>query len=91
MKFHVIWLKNIILLHIKILQDLIDKSTLVQEMTCPVQCWTNFMMTYGITRGKRINTLRQRQNSRQFPDDSFEMHFFVDIWFSINISLEFVP
>ena len=38
------------------------------------------------------NTLRPRQNGRHFPDDIFEWIFLNEnVWFSINISLKFVP
>ena len=39
-----------------------------------------------------INTLRQRQNGRHFPDDIFRCIFLNEtIWISIKISLNFVP
>ena len=39
-----------------------------------------------------INTLRQRQNGRHFPDDIFKWIFLNEnVWISINISLKFVP
>ena len=38
------------------------------------------------------NTLRPRQNGRQFPDDNFKCIFLnKNIWISIKISLKFVP
>ena len=39
-----------------------------------------------------VNTLRQRQNGRHFPDDIFKWIFLNEhVWISINISLKFVP
>ena len=39
-----------------------------------------------------INTLRPRQNGRHFADDSFKRIFLNEnVWFSIKISLKFVP
>ena len=39
-----------------------------------------------------INTLRPRQNGRQFPDDTFKCIFLNEnIWISIKIPLNFVP
>ena len=40
-----------------------------------------------------INSLRPRQNGRNFPDDIFKWIFLNDenVWISINISLKFVP
>ena len=39
-----------------------------------------------------INTLRPRQNGRHFADDSFKCIFLNEnVWFSIKISLKFVP
>ena len=39
-----------------------------------------------------INSLRQRQDGRHFPDDIFEWIFLNEIiWISIKISLKFVP
>ena len=39
-----------------------------------------------------VNTLRQRQNSRLFPDDIFKWIFVNEnIWISLRISLKFVP
>ena len=38
-----------------------------------------------------LNTLRQRQNGRHFPDDIFRCIFLNEnVWISINISLKFV-
>ena len=40
----------------------------------------------------KLNTLRPRQNGRHFPDDIFKCIFFnQNVWFSIKISLKFVP
>ena len=42
--------------------------------------------------GSLVNTLRQRQNGRHFPDDIFKWIFLNEnVWISINISLKFVP
>ena len=39
-----------------------------------------------------VNTLRPRQNGRNFPDDIFKWIFLNEnVWISINISLKFVP
>ena len=39
-----------------------------------------------------VNTLRPRQNGRHFPDDVFNCIFLNEnVWFSIEISLKFVP
>ena len=39
-----------------------------------------------------FNTLRPRQNGRHFPDDIFKCIFLNEnVWFSIKISLKFVP
>ena len=39
-----------------------------------------------------LNTLRQRQNGHQIPDDIFKCIFLNEnIWISLNISLKFVP
>ena len=39
-----------------------------------------------------LNTLRPRQNGRQFPIDIFKWIFLNEnVWISINISLKFVP
>ena len=39
-----------------------------------------------------VNTLRPRQNGREFPDDIFKCIFLNEnIWISIEISLKFVP
>ena len=39
-----------------------------------------------------FNTLRLRQNGRQFPDDIFKCIFMNgNVWSSIKISLKFVP
>ena len=39
-----------------------------------------------------INTLRQRQNGRNFPDDIFKCIFLDEnLWILIKISLKFVP
>ena len=41
---------------------------------------------------RTINTVRQRQNGRHFPDDIFKCIFLNEsVWISINISLKFVP
>ena len=40
----------------------------------------------------RLNTLRPRQNGRQFPDNIFKCIFLnINIWISIKISLNLVP
>ena len=42
--------------------------------------------------GSGLNTLRPRQNDRHFPGDIFRWIFLNEnVWFSINISLKFVP
>ena len=39
-----------------------------------------------------VNTLRLRRNEQHFADDIFKRIFFNEnVWFSINISLKFVP
>ena len=42
--------------------------------------------------GTHFNTLRLRQNGRQFPDTIFQCIFLNEnVWISIKISLKFVP
>ena len=48
-----------------------------------------FVILAILFRFQRVNTLRPRQNERQFADDIFKCSFFV--WKCINISLKFVP
>ena len=49
-------------------------------------------VTYLTACASGINTLRQRQNGRQFPDNIFKWFFFNEhIWISIKVSLNFVP
>ena len=49
-------------------------------------------MPYGITRPQSVNTLGPRQNGRHFAEDIFKCIFLNEnIWFSIKISLKFVP
>ena len=39
-----------------------------------------------------VNTLRPKQNGRQFPDEIFKYIFLNEnVWISIKISLKFVP
>ena len=49
-------------------------------------------VTYLTACASGINTLRQRQNGCQFPDNIFKWFFFNEhIWISIKVSLNFVP
>ena len=42
--------------------------------------------------GNKINTLRPRQNVRNFADDTFKCIFLNEnVWIPIEISLKFVP
>ena len=39
-----------------------------------------------------LNTLRERQNGRHFPDDIFKSIFLIEnVWFLIKVLLKFVP
>ena len=52
----------------------------------------NVWISINISLKPPINTLRQRQNGRQFPDDVFICIFLNEnVWIAINFSLEFVP
>ena len=47
---------------------------------------------YVATTKRTINTLRPRQNGRHFPEDIFKYIFLNEnVWFSLKISLKFVP
>ena len=68
-----------------------------------IQWWPNSMMSSSITRTQWVNsqgngayhvvnTLRLRQDESHFADDIFKCIFLNEnLWFTINISLKFVP
>ena len=58
--------------------------------TCPRHIGYNLISSpEGITV---VNTLRPRQNGRHFPDDNLKRIFLNEnVWFSMTISLKFVP
>ena len=59
-------------------------SSLIYKKVSRVLTWKR---TY-----RPFNTLRSRQNGRQFPGDIFNCIFFNEnVWISITISLKFVP
>ena len=59
------------------------------------QWWPRSTTPYVITRlvtQLTLNTLRQRQNGRHFPDDIFKcISLNENVWIAIKISLNFVP
>ena len=56
------------------------------------QCWPSSMIPCGITVPQQVNTLRQRQNGRDFADDIFKcISVNENVKISIKISLNFVP
>ena len=60
------------------------RCILIQLLSMDAASWSK--------TGLHINTLRQRQNGRLFPDDIFKCIFLNETaWISIQISLKFVP
>ena len=54
--------------------------------------WICFLGTFPVGIKCLVNTLRPRQNGRNFADDIFKGIFFNEnVWIPIKISLEFVP
>ena len=77
-----------------------DQSALIQEMArCHQvtshslsQCQQRSMMPLAVTGPHWVNTLRPRQDGRQFPDDILKCIFLNEnVWITIKISLKFVP
>ena len=49
-------------------------------------------MSYGITRGQPVNTLRLKTNDHNFPDNISQCIFLNEnVWISIKISLKVDP
>ena len=75
----------------------LSEPILVSLLTHICPTWSQWvklisMMSYGVSLGKWVNTLRPRQNGRHFADDIFKWIFLNEnAWISIKISLEFVP
>ena len=69
----------------------------VKEVVSWYSMVQDYMMLHAICGGlrwaqNRLNTLRQRQNGRHFPDDIFKCFFLIEnVPIAIKISLKFVP
>ena len=68
-------------------------SPVTGELSAQRPVTRNFDVFFDLCPNKRlINTLKPRQNGRQFPDDIFKCIFLREnVYISIEISLKFVP
>ena len=86
-----IWNANLLISHNY--NDIVENLMGHVELCCLIN--ENFVSNTpggGLAQWGLINTLRQRQDGRHFPDDILKWIFFNEIiWISIEISLKFVP
>ena len=85
------WPRSLASLGLNVLNPL-TKSSIIQSISCLLMSWLLVSPGHRQQGTVFLNTLRPRQNGRQFADDVFKCNLLKEnVWIPIKISLKFVP